>query len=82
MMNTPLLTGLNSIDSVTGGFKPGELIILGARNGMGKTSFAVQLLERTGIQNGEGCYYVSLEESKQKIVEHLYMVHTGYYPAL
>ncbi len=35
-------SGLNDLDRMTGGFKPGQLIIVGARPGMGKTALAMQ----------------------------------------
>lgn len=37
-------TGINGLDSLLrGGMRPGELVIVGARSGMGKTAFALQL---------------------------------------
>lgn len=40
---TPILTGLLCVDHATGGFAPGELIVLAARPGVGKTVFATQV---------------------------------------
>lgn len=81
-MTAPIFTGLEALDKLTGGFKPGELILLGARAAMGKTSFALRLLERTGIQNGEDCILWSLEESEERLARRLYALHTGSYYAL
>lgn len=36
-------TGFSNIDSSLGGFRKGELIVIGGRPGMGKTTFAMQL---------------------------------------
>ncbi|WP_318839863.1 DnaB-like helicase C-terminal domain-containing protein [Paulownia witches'-broom phytoplasma] len=36
-------TGFNNIDDLIGGFKPGQLNILAARTGMGKTAFMLNL---------------------------------------
>lgn len=36
-------TGFNNIDDIIGGFKPGQLNILAARTGMGKTAFMLNL---------------------------------------
>ena len=38
-------TGFRDLDELTGGFRKGELILLGARLAMGKTSFAENLAE-------------------------------------
>ena len=39
---TSISSGFSSIDNITGGWKPGELIILGARPSMGKSALALQ----------------------------------------
>ena len=36
-------TGFNRIDSIVGGFKPGQMIVLAARPGMGKTALALNV---------------------------------------
>jgi replicative DNA helicase len=36
-------TGFHELDDLTGGLRPGELVIIGARTGMGKTSFAIDI---------------------------------------
>jgi replicative DNA helicase len=36
-------TGFYDLDRLTGGLRPGELVIVGARTGVGKTSFALSL---------------------------------------
>lgn len=41
---TGAATGFQRLDELTGGFKPGELIILGGRPSMGKTAFASSLV--------------------------------------
>jgi len=38
-----LPSGLNTLDSMIGGFKPGQLIIVAARPAMGKSSFALNI---------------------------------------
>lgn len=39
---TGVATGLSTLDALTSGWQPGDLIILAGRPGMGKTAFAVQ----------------------------------------
>ena len=36
-------TGFNELDGLAGGLRPGEVVILGGRPGMGKTSFALDI---------------------------------------
>ena len=36
-MNTPVFTGLHELDELTGGFKPGELIILALHSKSGQS---------------------------------------------
>ena len=79
-MSTPVFTGLHELDELTGGFKPGELILLGARPAMGKTSFALNLLENVGIKGNMPCLMLSLETGEEHLMRHLYALHTGITP--
>jgi replicative DNA helicase len=61
-----LFTGLSSIDQEVGGFSGGELIILAARPGCGKTTLATQV----AIHNanaGRTALFVSLEMSDKEL---------------
>jgi len=42
-----MLTGISEVDERTGGFKPGELCIITADTGVGKTFFALQIARKT-----------------------------------
>jgi replicative DNA helicase len=56
-------TGLKNLDSqLAGGFRGGQLIVLGARPAMGKTTLA-QSIAYTMARNGTGVFYGSLEMS-------------------
>lgn len=46
-------TGYEAIDKITNGFQPGDLIILAARPGKGKTAFAINLLINAAKNLGE-----------------------------
>ncbi|ERP38928.1 replicative DNA helicase [Chitinivibrio alkaliphilus] len=50
---TGLKTGFHDLDRFTTGLHPGELIIIAARPGMGKTAFVLSLASNIGIQGGE-----------------------------
>ena len=63
-----IYTGIHEVDSKIGGFRPGELVIVGARTGVGKTALATQI----GLHNsreGRRVMYVSLEMLKRQFCE-------------
>ena len=49
-------TGFRFLNDCTKGLKPGELIIIAARPGMGKTAFALNLMMKT-LQSGKGVVF-------------------------
>lgn len=53
-------TGFHTLNEYTKGFKKGELIIIAARPGMGKTAFALNIVSKV-IKNGSGVVFFSLE---------------------
>lgn len=57
-------TGLASLDALTGGWQPGNLIVVAARPGMGKSAFALQAAIAAGRT-----YYGSLEMTAGELVE-------------
>lgn len=68
--------GFRDIDNITGGQVGGDLIILGARPGMGKTSFVLSSIIK-GSQQGYRPLLFSLEMNKQRIVERLVSILSG-----
>jgi replicative DNA helicase len=58
-----LPTGLDSLDTVTGGFRKGELIVLGALPGTGKTALACQIIV-ANAEAGNAVGAFSLEMSR------------------
>ena len=64
------LTGIFDLDKVTNGLQPQELTIIGARPGVGKTTFALQIADkiaRRGVKVG----FISLEMSDIQIIQKL-----------
>lgn len=55
-----IFSGLRRLDEVTGGFHPGQLVIVGARTSVGKTSLLSQLAVAAAKQNAH-VLFVSLE---------------------
>lgn len=56
-----LRTGFNALDSLTGGFIPGEITFLGARSGHGKTALAVNMATQVALINKVHVLFVSIE---------------------
>ncbi len=70
MGETPLEgvpTGLQRLDSLTLGYKPGDLILLGAQTGHGKTAFALNTANAVCVKAGQPALYVNTEMSRQQI---------------
>lgn len=61
------MTGLREFDERVGGLFPGELCILAARPGIGKTSLACQIAYQSA-RRGRPVYFVSLEMGATELV--------------
>jgi len=65
-----LMTKYSNLDKMTGGLVPGNLIIIGARPGVGKTSFALNIA-RNVSQNKNPVGFISLEMTSLELIEKL-----------
>jgi replicative DNA helicase len=63
-------TGIRGVDKTTSGFKPGELVLLGARPSMGKTAFALGIARQAALA-GRTVAIFSLEMSPAQVVERM-----------
>lgn len=68
--NYDYYTGFFDLDALTDGLHEGELTIIGARPGMGKTTFSLQLAERIA-EKGKHVTYISLEMSEEQVIQKL-----------
>jgi replicative DNA helicase len=68
---TGVLTQFEDLDRMTGGFKPGELIIIAARPSMGKTSLLMNIIENMVIGQDLPSLVFSAEMPKKQILERL-----------
>ena len=66
-----LSTGMPDLDQVTMGLKKGELILIAARPGQGKTSMALNLARYVGEHSGQTVAVFSLEMSREELVQRL-----------
>lgn len=68
---TGLTSGFPAIDSVTGGFQDSNLIIVAARPGMGKTSFALNVALAAARIDQQPIAFFSLEMSNDELIQRL-----------
>jgi len=61
-------TGIKTLDRLTAGFKPGELILLTAESGHGKTAFAQNFILKGCFIQEVPTLYINSEMSKKQIV--------------
>ena len=66
-----LPTGFSGVDRVLVGMGDSDLIILGARPGMGKTSFALNIATNVAASSGKAVCIFSLEMSAEQLVSRL-----------
>src|SRR5699024_11020736 len=63
-------TGLSDLDAkLNGGFKPGQLVIVAGRPGMGKTAVMAQMARETARH--EETLFLTLEQTKRDITKRL-----------
>lgn len=68
---TGLTSGFPDIDAMTTGFQPGNFIIIAARPGMGKTSFALNMAVAAAREASEPIAFFSLEMSNNELIQRL-----------
>ncbi len=68
-----LKTGFRDLDKKTAGLQKGDLIIIGARPAMGKTTFAQNLAYNVATHNGDkrGVLFFSMEMANSEIVDRM-----------
>lgn len=66
-----LSTGLNDLDRYILGLNKGELILIAARPGMGKTSIALNIAMNVAKKSGKAVAVFSLEMSREQLVSRL-----------
>ena len=66
-----LKTGFRDLDNKTAGFQKGDLIIVGGRPAMGKTTFGQNLAYNIASINKKGVLFFSMEMAKSEIVDRM-----------
>ena len=64
-----ILTGFRDLDDVLGELQAGELIVIAGRPAMGKTNFAISLLNNIGVERQIPCAILSLGTRKKLLTQ-------------
>jgi replicative DNA helicase len=67
MTGTP--SGFRDIDAITGGFQPGNLIIVAARPAMGKSALVANIAENVAVKRQKPVAFFSLEMSEVELAQ-------------
>ena len=62
-------TGFAELDAITNGLQNSDLILLAARPGVGKTSFAMNIVNNAAIKHKKSCAVFSLEMANDQIAQ-------------
>lgn len=64
-------TGISALDKITTGLNKSDLIILGARPGMGKTSLALNIARNVAINSKKTVCFFSLEMTRDQLAQRM-----------
>jgi len=62
-------SGFKDLDEITGGFQPGNLVILAARPSMGKSALVTNIAENAALEHGRPVALFSLEMSEAELAQ-------------
>ena len=68
---TGLPTGFYELDQVTTGLHPGEMIVIAARTGMGKTALALNIATNAGMNTDKGIAVFNMEMPAESLVNRM-----------
>lgn len=66
-----LMTGFTELDKMTGGLRAGEMVVIAARPGCGKSAFALNAAENMAMSQHSTVLLVSLEMSTEELSERM-----------
>lgn len=70
-------TGFQTLDNILSGLQASDLIIIGARPSLGKTSLALDIARHVAIKQGKSVGIFSLEMSRDQVIDRLLSVESG-----
>jgi len=72
-----ILSSFTGLDELLGGFQPSDLIIVGGRPSMGKTSLALNIARNAAVEQGGCVALFSLEMARESLVLRLLATESG-----
>ena len=69
--------GIGELDRMITGLNKSDLIILGARPGMGKTSFALNIVRNVAVNTGRTVCFLSLEMTRDQLAQRMLSSEAG-----
>ena len=69
--NDTIKTGFSTIDVVTGGLKPSEVMVIAGQGRTGKTSLALSIAKNVAVDEKTPCAFFSMEMNNVKLVNRL-----------
>ena len=72
-----LSTNFSSLDNYLMGLGAGNLVLIAARPGMGKTAFALNIAENIGVKDNKTIAVFSLEMSTEELANRMLSSHSG-----
>ncbi len=73
--SSAIKTGYSDLDKTLVELAPGNLVLLGARPGIGKTSFALNIAPNVAKSTGRAVAIFTLEMSKEEVVNRIWTCH-------
>lgn len=70
-------SGIGELDKMITGLNKSDLIILGARPGMGKTSFALNIARNVAVTSGKTVCFFSLEMTRDQLAQRMLSSEAG-----
>lgn len=70
-------TGFKDLDNLLSGLQKSDLVILGARPSLGKTSFAMDIARNAALRGGAKVGVFSLEMSREQVIDRLIASESG-----
>ena len=70
-------TGFQEIDNILSGLQKSDLVVLGARPSLGKTSFALDIARHVVVKQNEPVGIFSLEMSREQVVDRIISAEAG-----